>query len=180
MREVIIIPSKLERTLIEGGYSLIELFFASWPLDMVFYISRVSYLMANIVKGYVASKWDHRKLLSRWVIDVDGLLNILDSTGSFICGPVVADFFDGGSSTSSNLDICVTEMGFVALVGIMGPERYRHRIQEVFASSFRPTIPEKVFTFRFHRDFPSLGSITAHLVRGDPLKFILHCATSKS
>lgn len=174
------IPSKFERVLVEGGHNLIKQFFASWPPNSVLYVSRVNFLMASAIRGYMVSRWDHRKLLLNWVVDVDRLLAMMDATESFICGPAAAEFFHFGDNSCSNLDICVTTSGFTALTEILGFERYRHGTRGLFASSFSPTMAEKVFTFKFYRDCDVGCSITAHLVRGDPLEFIIGCGTSTS
>lgn len=171
--------SKLEKTLIIGGHRLVASFFASWPSDLVFILSRSSFRMNILIRGYVASRWDYKQLLSRWVANVDGLLGSLDSTGSFICGPIVTDFFAGGSSSSKSLDMCVSRRGFAALTHFMESEGYGRGTHDVSASSFRPGVQEKVFSFVFHRQRGPEASITAHLVRCDTLDFFVRCATSE-
>lgn len=170
-------PSRLELTLIYGGYALVKRFFARWPLDCIFCLTRVNFRTHSLIRGYVALRWDHQSLLSRWVANVDRLLETLGTSGSFICGPTVADFFVRGTSSSTTLDICVATSGFAALTEVINMENYRLGSQPMFVSSFRPAITEKMFSFVFSRG-DTEATVVVHLVRGDPLDLIIHCATS--
>lgn len=175
------VPSRFERVLVEGGHDFVEQFFANWGPELIFRTSRANFLLTNLIKGYVATTWDLQTLLSRWVSNVDKLLETLDSTGSFVCGPVAANFFSRERDSYYNIDICASKAGFEALVMILDTENYIRTSPEVIVSSFQPTISEKVFTLRFRHDSdPIRRSITFHVVRGKPLDFLIGCASSTS
>lgn len=91
-------------------------------------------------------------------------------------GLLLRTFFNRAESVGLNLDVCVPREG---LVEFLRRELYSNSSGEQFASLFRPLIPYRVFGFVFrglrYRDH----SVTVHIVRGDPIRFLITCCASE-
>lgn len=94
-------------------------------------------------------------------------------------GLLLRTFFNRAESVGLNLDVCVPREAFAGLVEFLRRELYSNSSGEQFASLFRPLIPYRVFGFVFrglrHRDH----SVTVHIVRGDPIRFLITCCASE-
>lgn len=172
-------PSLLELTLIRGGSSLVHAFFNVWFSSSIFTISRTNFSLWNLTRAYIAFKWNPHNLIARWFRSPDRFFRLLDDSSAIVCGPSVYQFFERSVYSAGTLDVCVNGKGYSMILQFLGQESYRFRRDDVASTSVLrpdPAAGVLVHSFLFQR---GSGSVAVHVVRGDPLNFIINYATSK-
>lgn len=174
-------PSCFETTLIQGGPVLIRSFFDSWPSPSIFVLSTSSFFMWSIIREYMSLRWNLRATLSKWFNsnNIDGLVDVLRDTGALICGPMVAQFFNRSSTFTDNLDICVEKKKYGRVMDFLTSQLYSYPRSPRLISTFSPAVQSNVHTYSLRNIHRSRGTVTVHVVHGDPLTFMLTYATSE-
>lgn len=179
-------------------------FFASWPPQLVFKLYVLNFNMHHIIRFYVSRAWDPSALLTRWFYSPPRILSALKNTNAVICGAAVLKYFDRDPKLLNNIDICVRLEGLRELGRVIIGQSYSfcpsigdHKRFDTTAllqsgrgaltcGTDNPTVqkPDPYMRhFRFVRCSPLLDgstdtvTVTVHLVRWEPLRFVL-CADS--
>lgn len=198
--------SVLETTLCRGGEEFVYRFFSCWPPDLVYKIYTLNFTTHNAIGYYIGRAWDPYPTLWRWFHDPAKILLTLHNTNAVICGSVVLKFFDRNREVLNNIDVCVRleglrELGRAIISNkfTFCPDPGDHKKFETtvllqsgkrYATTFDPQAIVRrsdphMRTFRFVRctalpnGSTDTVTVTVHLTRWEPLRFILCTDTSK-
>lgn len=196
--------SVFEAALCRGGELFLSKFFLRWPPDVLYRIFTLNYAIHSILIFYISRAWDPHRCLYRWFCDPAKLLLALHRANAIVCGPVVLKYFDRNSEPMNNIDLCVRLEGLTGLGQVIletgftfcpvagDPKNFelavliqsgkRETPNDGQTASSRRADPH-MRTFVFVRCSPlpdgntDTVTVTVHLVRWEPLRFIL-CSES--
>lgn len=193
--------SKIELTLIVGGQTIIRAIFDLLPADVIFRFGRVNFLISEIVHYYSRTTWDGQKMLNRWVGDTGRLYELMKLTRTVICGPIVSRFFDRFQHNTGNLDVVVDYEGLRHISRFLRPSLFdtlypenlhyydppiRFQKQPDIGPTYNDspqsrgkrnyTVVSQSWIYR--HSYQTGRSVTLHLIQGDPLEFLVACASS--
>lgn len=195
--------------LLAGHEGFIKSFFDTWPPDLLSRLAQVNFCLYHVLCLYTTQVWTVERAIGQWFNNIGNILKILESTKSLIAGPCVMRFFDRTSQPISNLDICTRIEGLRDIGNALINERYTFcpskgdnrsfevtslsqsgnaptKEQMIGGDGVRPTwVDPLVRCFKFIAYSRVEGeyvpnSVTIHLVRWDPFKYVLSSESSKS
>lgn len=184
---------------------LVTCFFNRWPTHLIFQIYTLNYNIHHIIRFYIQRTWNPALTLFHWFRNPAKFLHSLTETDAVVCGPVVMQYFHRGYTPLKNLDICVRLGGLRELGRVVVDEGFVFYPSTGDFKNFDSTalvqsgkrFDSESLTNRRTRTDPYMRnfhfeqcvalpdgtsetfSITIHLIRWEPWRFILCAESSK-
>ncbi|KAI1783928.1 hypothetical protein LXA43DRAFT_867886, partial [Ganoderma leucocontextum] len=123
----------LEQFLITSPHDVVDLFFASWPIDLIFRLRATSMTLFCAVEAYRLRTWNPVGVLEPFFADVRSFLAMLDKCDGVVSGSQVVRLLQRAAfpDPGSDLDI------FVPRHGLLRMGRWLKRHGYVYQSSGR-------------------------------------------